>query len=124
MPTTTVKEKYAVAGADTINLLRDELLALDVVHIDETTVQVLKEVGRAAQSTSYIWAQCSGQSERPIVLFDYDASRSGDVPERLLEGFRGYLHTDAYSGYNAVVESDRCQCANSCRSRRRTCASH
>jgi transposase len=87
-----------------INLLRDELLALDVVHMDETTVQVLNEVGKAAQSTSYIWAQCSGQSERPIVLFDYDATRSGDVPKRLLEGFRGYLHTDAYAGYNAVVQ--------------------
>ncbi len=90
-----------------INLLRDELLALDVVHIDETTVQVLKEAGRPAQSTSYIWAQCSGQPERPIVLFDYDASRSGEVPKRLLEGFRGYLHTDAYSGYNDVVASEQ-----------------
>jgi hypothetical protein len=49
-----------------INLLRDELLALEVIHIDETTVQVLKETGKAAQSTSYIWAQCSGQCERPI----------------------------------------------------------
>lgn len=35
-----------------INLLRDELLALNVVHMDETTVQVLKEAGKAAQSTS------------------------------------------------------------------------
>ena len=87
-----------------INLLRDELLALDIVHIDETTVQVLKEAGKTAQSTSYIWAQCSGIPEQPIVLFDYDPTRSGDVPKRLLEGFSGYLHTDAYAGYNAVVE--------------------
>ena len=90
-----------------INLLRDELLALDVIHIDETTVQVLKEAGKAAQSTSYIWAQCSGVPERPIVLFDYDPTRSGDVPRRLLEGFSGYLHTDAYAGYNAVVHEQQ-----------------
>jgi transposase len=78
-----------------INLLRDELLALDTLdylHIDETTVQVLKEAGKAAQSTSYIWAQCSGVPERPIVLFDYDASRSGAVPTRLLEGLRLSAH--------------------------------
>lgn len=37
-----------------INVLRDQLLTLDVIHIDETTVQVLKEAGKAAQSPSYI----------------------------------------------------------------------
>lgn len=41
------------------------------------------------------------------MLFDYDPSRSGEVPKRLLEGFRGYLHTDAYAGYNALVQSQQ-----------------
>lgn len=90
-----------------INLLRDELLALDYIHIDETTVQVLKESGKSAQSTSYIWAQRSGLPERPIILFDYDPSRSGEVPRRLLDGFHGYLQTDAYAGYNPVVETQQ-----------------
>jgi len=90
-----------------INVLRDELLALDYIHIDETTVQVLKEPGKCAQSTSYIWAQCSGLPERPIVLFDYDPTRSGAVPQRLLDGYRGYLHTDAYAGYNPVVATQQ-----------------
>ena len=88
-----------------VNLLREELVSQHYVHMDETTVQVLNEAGKAAQSTSYMWAQCSGLPERPIVLFDYDASRSGQVPLRLLEGFKGYLHTDAYAGYNAVIKA-------------------
>jgi len=90
-----------------INLLRDELLDSGYVQCDETTVQVLKEPGKAAQSTSYMWAQRCDVEGRRIVLFDYDASRSGEVPKRLLAGFEGYLQTDAYSGYDAVVREQR-----------------
>lgn len=86
-----------------INLYRDTLLALPYIHADETTVQVLKEPGRNAESKSYLWCQASGIPARPIVLFDYDPSRASSVPKRLLAGFSGYLQTDGYSGYNAVV---------------------
>lgn len=89
-----------------INLLRDRLLEGSYVQMDETTVQVLKEPGKAAQSKSYLWAQRSGDRGRPVVLFDYDASRSGEVPMRLLGEFGGYLQTDAYDGYNAVVAAN------------------
>jgi transposase len=84
-----------------INLLRDEMLAQRYLLMDETTVQVLKEPGKAAESKSYLWAQMS--PEAGIVLFDYDPSRAQDVPKRLLEGFSGALHTDGYAGYDAVV---------------------
>lgn len=86
-----------------INLLRDRLLASAYIQMDETTVQVLKEPGRAATSTSYLWVQRSGPGAPPVILFDYDPSRSGAVPQRLLGDFRGYLQTDGYEGYNAVV---------------------
>jgi len=88
-----------------INLLRDELLALDYLQCDETTLQVLKELGKTAQSLSYLWVQRSGLPETPIVLFDYDATRSGEVPKRLLEGFKGTLQTDGYVGYDPVVSA-------------------
>ena len=43
-----------------VNLLRDTLLDADLIHGDETELQVLKEPGRAAQRKSYLWAQMSG----------------------------------------------------------------
>jgi transposase len=86
-----------------INLLRDRLLAYDVLQMDETPVQVLKEPGKTAQSKSYLWLQRGGPPERPVVLYDYDPGRDAEVPKRLLAGFRGYLQTDGYDGYNAVV---------------------
>lgn len=86
-----------------INLLRDYLLAYDIIQMDETTVQVLKEPGKSAQSKSYLWLQRGGPPDEPVTLFDYDPTRSQSVPRELLAGFAGYLQTDGYSGYNGVV---------------------
>lgn len=86
-----------------VNLLRDQVLGYDIVQMDETTVQVLNEPGKRAQSKSYLWVQRGGPPDRPTVLYDYDPSRSGAVPRRLLAGYTGYLQTDGYEGYNAVV---------------------
>jgi transposase len=86
-----------------INLLRDRLLAYDILQMDETPVQVLKEPGKTAQSKSYLWLQRGGPPEQPVVLYDYDPGRGAEVPKRLLAGFTGYLQTDGYDSYNAVV---------------------
>ncbi|MCP4011120.1 MAG: IS66 family transposase [Proteobacteria bacterium] len=86
-----------------INLLRDRILEYDIIQMDETTVQVLKEPDKKAQSKSYIWLQRGGPPGKPVVLYDYDPGRSAEVPKRLLGDFKGYLQADAYVGYNAVV---------------------
>ncbi|MCF6212382.1 MAG: IS66 family transposase [Gammaproteobacteria bacterium] len=86
-----------------INLLRDRLLGYDILQMDETTVQVLKENGKSAQSKSYLWLQRGGPPHQPVVLYEYDPGRSAEVPQRLLDGFSGTLQTDGYSGYNAAV---------------------
>ena len=88
-----------------INLMRDRLLGYDILQMDETTVQVLKEPGKTAQSKSYLWVQRGGPPDQPIILFDYDPGRGSAVPVRLLEGFKGYLQTDGYDAYNAVVKA-------------------
>ena len=90
-----------------INLLQDRLLAYDIIQMDETTVQVLKEDGKAAQSKSYLWLQRGGPPDQPVVLYDYDPGRGAGVPMRLLTGFTGYLQTDGYDGYNAVVAKNK-----------------
>ena len=86
-----------------INLMRDRLLDYDIVQMDETPVQVLREAGRRAQSKSYLRVQRGGPPDGRVILYDYDPSRSGAVPQRLLAGYSGYLQTDGYEGYNAVV---------------------
>jgi transposase len=85
-----------------VNLLRDTLLEHDLIHMDETPVQVLKEAHRAASAQSYMWVQRGGPPGQPVILFDYDPRRAGCVPVRLLEGWQGYLMTDGYAGYGAI----------------------
>lgn len=82
------------------NLMREELLATGLVQCDETRFPVLKEPGKAPTSHAYLWTLRA--PERPLVSYEYDPSRSGQVPLRLLEGFQGVLQTDGYEGYGAV----------------------
>ena len=85
-----------------INLAEEVQLAYDVLQMDETMVQVLKENGRAAQSESRMWVRRGGPPDKPVILFNYDPSRSGKVAWRLTEDFKGYLQSDGFSGYDAV----------------------
>ena len=89
-----------------LNLLRDWLLDSPVIHCDETRVQVLKEPDRDSSSQSWMWVQKGGLPDKPVILFDYSTSRAQEVPLRLLQGYRGYLMTDDYAGYNAVAAQD------------------
>lgn len=82
--------------------LRSRLLELDIAHADESSLQVLKEPGRSAQSKSYMWLYRSGRSGPPIVLFDYQMTRQGVHAKRFLEDFAGYLHVDGHAGYHDV----------------------
>ena len=89
-----------------LNLMRDKLLDYPVLHCDETRLQVLHEPGRDPSAQSWMWVQSGGPPDKPVILFDYTASRAQEVPLRLLDGYRGYLMTDDYAGYNAVAARD------------------
>lgn len=84
--------------------LRKELLANTILHADETTLTVLNEPGRKARQKSYVWVyRTSGDSRKPIVLYDYQPSRAGECASGFLDGFSGYLHTDGYEAYHCKL---------------------
>ncbi len=86
--------------------LHKELLTRDVLHADETTLQVLHEPGKKPQTDSYMWLyRTSGDTDKPIVLYEYQPGRGAKHPEAFLAGFKGYLHTDGYSGYHNLPEN-------------------
>ena len=89
-----------------INLMREHQLSSDYLQADETRVQVLKEDGKAATSDKWMWLIRGGPPQQPVVLFNYDASRSEAVPTRLLDSFTGVLQTDGYAGYNQVCRNN------------------
>ena len=80
-----------------------QLVKYKYLHADETTLQVLHEPGKAAQSKSYIWLYRTGKhAEHPIVLYEYQPDRKQEHPKEFLRGFHGFLQTDGYAGYNAL----------------------
>ena len=77
----------------------------DVLHCDETTLQVLHEPGKAPESKSYMWLyRTSGDTDKPIVLYEYQPGRGEKYPEEFLKDFKGYLHTDGYAVYHGLPE--------------------
>jgi len=82
--------------------MRDHLLKKDILHADETTLQVLREPGRLAESTSYLWLYRTGRESPAMVLYDYQTTRASKHPRQFLSGFNGYLHVDGYAGYNGL----------------------
>ncbi len=85
-----------------VERIRDEIRRGSFVQADETPFQVLKEAGKSAQSQSYLWVLRGGEPEHPLLYYEYDPSRSAEVPKRLLRGFQGFLQTDGYEGYTAL----------------------
>lgn len=84
--------------------LHEYLLKRDILHADETTLQVLQEPGREATTKSYLWLYRTGRDGPPIILYDYQTTRAGKRPRRFLAGFKGYLHVDGYAGYNELPD--------------------
>jgi len=84
--------------------MRRQLLTYEILHADESVVQVLKEPGKTPQSKSTMWLyRTSGDTNRQIVLYEYQPSRRAEHPRDFLDGFTGYLHTDGYAGYHALT---------------------
>jgi len=86
-----------------INLMQDQLRERSVVHMDETTLQVLKEPGKTAQSNSYLWLIASF-TRQPITLFHYDPGRSQQVPIDLLDASVNTLMVDGYEWYQKACD--------------------
>ena len=70
-----------------------------VLWTDDTPVTVLtggKEGSRQGRFWTYIG------EEHPYSVYDFTESRARDGPAKFLAGFQGYLHADAYGGYDHI----------------------
>ena len=86
-----------------IERMGQRLREYDIVQMDETRVQVLKEPNRPAKAQSWMWVMRGGPPRERINIFHYDQSRSSSVPIALLGDYEGYLQTDGYGAYGAIT---------------------
>ncbi len=91
--------------------MKAELLASNVIHADETTVQVLNEPNRKATTKSRMWIFGNGKiGEHSNILFDYHPTRNGSHAAKFLGDYSGWLICDGYDGYNKLEKARRCGC--------------
>lgn len=88
------------------NVLSDRMFSSHAISCDETSVQVLKENGRPAESKSWMIVRGTPCEKSKIVLFDYSMSRSGEVMKNLFAGYEGRLLCDGLDVYNGL-ESEK-----------------
>lgn len=92
--------------------LKRKLWMEELLHADETTLEVLKEPGRPATSKSYVWVyRTSAYTDTPVIMYEYTQGRSGSFAKSFLSGWTGkYLHCDGYAGYKKLEDITLCGC--------------
>jgi transposase len=78
---------------------KELVLQSPVLWTDDTPVTVLtggKEGSRKGRFWTYIG------EKHPYSVYDFTESRARDGPAKFLAGFEGYLHADAYGGYDHI----------------------
>lgn len=84
------------------NLCKDYVIDYDVGSCDATTLQVLKEPGRKAETKSYVYCIRGGPPDKSVVLYDYnDKEHKQFVHDWFIE-FKGYLHVDGDNFFDLV----------------------
>jgi transposase len=96
--------KTAEACRPLYELLREHIRSGPLINADETRLQVLKEPERKAQDLSWMWVFAGGPPGKEAVVFQYDPSRSSDVPMKFLAGYTGWLQTDDYAAYHTALK--------------------
>jgi transposase len=88
------------------NLLKEMVKSWDVLQMDETTMQVMREEGREDTQKSYMWVARGGPIGKKVIWYEYHSSRAGSHAKEFLCGYRGYLQTDGFSGYDTAVKGN------------------
>lgn len=112
-----------------VERIREEIMASDRLHADDTPVKVLtpsrraKGLGKGVKE-GRIWAYVrddrpwasgseavgrtkSGTAAPPGVAYYFSTDRKGEHPQKHLAAFKGILQADAYAGFKALYAPDK-----------------
>jgi len=94
--------KVAEVCSPLLTILHEQIRSGPLINIDETTIQVLQEPGRAATTKSYMWIFRGGSSDQPALVYQYHTGRSGNIAALFLKEYTGVVQTDGYAGYDFI----------------------
>jgi transposase len=70
------------------------------LHTDDTPVK-MQELVSHRLSTARFWVYV-GDAAHPYNVYDFTVNRKRDGPQQFLAQYQGYLHADAFSGYDGL----------------------
>jgi transposase len=85
--------------------LKHAVLESDVLFTDDSIIP-LQVKGNGRVKKARLWAYVRGGSDPPLTVYDFSHDRSKQRPLDFLEGFKGYVHADAYSGYDELFRKE------------------
>jgi transposase len=81
--------------------LKQAVLESDILHTDDSIIP-LQVKGRGKVQKARLWTYVRGGSGPPLAVYDFSHDRSKQRPLDFLKGYRGYVHADAYGGYDEL----------------------
>ena len=88
-------------------LIMNHIKTGTTMNMDETTVRVLKykdQTENENRQKSYIWLGIGGPKDKKAVIYRYYESRNAKFIKPFINGFKGWLQTDEYPGYETALK--------------------
>jgi transposase len=85
--------------------LKRAVLQRNVLFTDDSIIP-LQEKGRGKVRKGRLWVYVRGDPDPPLCVFDFSRDRSKKRPLDFLDGYKGYVHADAYSGYDELFQRE------------------
>jgi transposase len=99
---------WLAASAQVLRPLYDLLVVMVLqsraLHTDDTSVKLHDPLTHLL-STARFWVYL-GDAAHPYNVFDFTSTRQRDGPQQFLANYQGYLHADAFSGYDGLYLPD------------------
>lgn len=81
--------------------LKQAVLEGDILYTDDSIIP-LQVKGQGKVQKARLWAYVRGGTDPPLTVYDFSHDRSKKRPLDFLGDYQGYVHADAYSGYDEL----------------------
>jgi len=93
--------KCAVLLAPIVEYMLQDILQSHHIFTDDTVIPV--QQGKGPLKKARLWVYI-GDLQHRYYVFTYSPTRQGKYPQEILQDYSGYIHADAYSGYDTLFK--------------------
>lgn len=85
--------------------LKEAVLQTQVLFTDDSIIP-LQVKGNGRVKKARLWVYLRGDPDPPLAVYDFSPDRSKKRPLDFLAAYQGYVHADAYSGYDELFRKE------------------